>query len=171
VSKILIVIMSVILLGCAQTSELSYFLISAQSLSYEAQKVEAVLDKVSLETEDRESFEQALRSIKMNVMEIQRYEGVDIVEVDIRRLERNYLVLRDNISYVSSVVIRDNVWATFTEYEKMELERLYRELIALSEDIERFREGQGDYLKRAAKITAFSSVAIKVLLKVAEVYL
>jgi len=171
VSK-LIVILCVLLFGCTQVANVGYFLIQAQSLTVEAEELEQVVSKARLTEEDQVAFDAAIRAIKLNVAEVKRYDALEeIAQVDLQKLERNYMVLRRNVSFIVSILSKEDVWSSFNEFERMELKAFYQELVRLDTEIMEFQENNEESLLRAAKITAFSSVAVKVLLKVAEVYL
>lgn len=168
----LLVLLCALLLGCTQATQLGYLAIQGNQLYEEAQQLESIVLSAEMDEGDRAAFEGALRAIRFHANEMQRYDDLEtIAQVDLRKLERNYLALSANLSFVISVLSQESVWSSFSIFEREQLKLFYTELIELSEEIERFREEERDVLQRAAKITAFSSVAVKVLLKVAEVYL
>lgn len=168
----LVALLCAFLLGCAQVGAVSYLMIQAQSLALEAQQLEDIVLSAEMDEGDRAAFDRSIRAIRLHVEEIQRYDNIaSVAQVDLKKLERNYLSLRVNLSLVISVLSEEDVWSSFNEFEQEQLKLFYRDLVDLSEEIEEFRNDDQGSLEKAAKITAFSSVAVKVLLKVAEVYL
>jgi hypothetical protein len=105
----------------------------------------------------------------MLVIEVRRYDGLeDLSKKDLNKMHRIYLQMKEEINYIATVLIRDDVWDSFSAYEKLQLRRFYTDAVRLSEDIDSFIADpyNTDYLKAAAKISAYGSIVARIIFSV-----
>lgn len=171
-SKALIVLVSTLILltaSCGRIGDAGIYLIQANNLADEAVNLEQLVIKAPVTGDEKLTLEMAVASVKMLVTEVRRYDGLeDITKVDLMKMHRIYEQLRGDISYITSILQREEIWESYSTYEQMQLSRFYNRARDLSRDIDGFIEDpyNTDYLKAAAKISAYGAVVARIIFSV-----
>lgn len=165
-----LVLTSILLVGaCGRLGDAGYYAIQANNLSDEALQLEEIVKKAPVTEEDRLQLIQAVGSVKMLVSEVREFDGLeDFTKTDLYKMHRIYRELKDDIRYIATVIMREDIWSSYNYYEQTQLSRFYSDARNLSKQIDEFIEDpyNTDYLKTAAKISAYGSIVARIIFSV-----
>jgi len=163
--------------GCSKLGNVGIFTMQASVLSDEVLDLEdAVLQaSESLTPDEQAVIRMSVQSIKLIAQEARRFETVeDYTKLDLSNMNRQYERVKDDLLTIKEHIYdRKEVWATIPLADRRALTDFWDKAADLSKEIDDFKDDPdtAHALQVAAKITAYGTLATKILIKVAPAIL
>lgn len=167
-----ICLIALLFTNCTKFGDTAVYVVQANDLAEDALALERIVLAADVPDDQRPGLQQAVRDLKLIATEARRFESVeDATKLDLTRMHRAYLRTKSDMLYIRSIIYDEpglTVWLSIPEHDRLQLTLFWSDAAVLAEDIDMFiaDPDTGNYLQVAARITAYGTIAAKVLMKI-----